>query len=331
MASAFVTYVKGVYHLDTYCIASIRRQRKTFTDLGELAVYLHRLATGNDVPQSDSPTVIAVLDAYIDYATRVKKAAPAYIRRMNTAKIALSSLYRVTVDTLNKNRFDSYVQDRLNTVKPSTVKAEYVLLHAALEHALSRDAIERNPLANYWKGIKPQHVVNEVPSIQQIATIFNALPDTDTQKAIYFLLATGCRVNDLITLRASDVVRNNGTMSVRFRHAKFSRERVVEIPALPFELPASGHAFCYHGRPWRAENLLRKLQHTCMQVHAPVINVHDLRRSHATYSLASGESQYSVMARCGWKSLAMVQRYVQIAPQYRHEGQWLPVFSESRA
>jgi len=217
----------------------------------------------------------------------------------------------VFVDDINKSCFDRYVAYRKNqNVGLGIIKKEYNFLSAALTFCVSRDIISVNPLIGFWKGITIKTNVPDVPKIETLQKIFDNLPDDDTRKAFWFILAVGCRASEFSTLMSEDI--KNGT--IRFwRVQKGGYERSVKLPDLPFQFNSEEFAFTLQKRQWLKETLCRRIQKSCKMIGVPKINIHTLRHTHATYSLANGDNIYDLMQRCGWKSLQMVQRYVTIS------------------
>ncbi len=169
-----------------------------------------------------------------------------------------------------------------------------------------------------YKLPKITHQVPEVPTPEQIQQIFDNLSgetddDTiDTKKAFYFYLSTGCRFSEGAFLRVSDISNN----LIKFhRETKRGYTRYCPFPALPFDLPKKGLVLTRLGKPWKENALIKRIQRACAAVNCHKIQIHTLD-AHATYSLALGDNVYDLMSRCGWKSFAIVEQYVESARQY---------------
>ncbi|MCX7004616.1 MAG: tyrosine-type recombinase/integrase [bacterium] len=227
----------------------------------------------------------------------------------------------VLVDQISKSVFDQYVLWRKEQgVSVSTVHHDFVVLHAAIEHAVSRDLLDVNRLRGYWKGTRIVTKTIEAPSPAELKAVMEAL-GPDARKLFWFLCTTGCRVSEACELQAEDV----GADCIRFwRGVKGGNERHAPRPAFPFDLPIAGHAFTLRGNPWKRENVLHTLWKACRLAGVKRFCVHALRHANATYSIANGEDVYSVMARCGWQSFSVMQRYVAVARRYQNCGEFVP-------
>ena len=222
-----------------------------------------------------------------------------------------------------RSMFDRYVQERTRDgVGLATVRKEYAVLCAAMSHAESRGMIEANPLRNFFRGLRVASHVPDVPSPQDLQKIMDALPCADARRLFYGLLVTGARITEAASLRGEDV---SGTVIHFRRGVKFGFARVCVLrQALPFDVPARGHVFTYRGKPWLRSSFLHMVWRACRKAGVARISPHTCRHAHATYSQANGEPVYTVMARCGWRSFGIVQRYVSISERYRGVAEWLP-------
>jgi len=145
--------------------------------------------------------------------------------------------------------------------------------------------------------------------------VFDKLPDDDTKRAVYFLLATGCRVGAMIALRADHVTV---TGKLEFREGvKGNWTYRRDMPELPYRLPTHGLLFTRDGARWAESVLLRRVQRACIKAGVPEITLHTLRHAFCTYQLAAGVPSAQVMWLGGWRGLQMVDRYLDKSNEYR--------------
>jgi len=227
-----------------------------------------------------------------------------------------------SVDQLTRSLFDQYAAARTAAgIHMSTVKKNYSILCAALNFGVSRELIARNPIAGFFRGVRIAEKIIEVPMPDALARVMAALPHSDARRLYWFLLASGCRISEAIALDVADV----GADFIHFhRDCKGGYERHAPAPAFPFTLPASGLVFALHGHRWRRDVFGNLLWRACQRAGVARFSPHCLRHSHATYRLASGTPVYSIMAHCGWRSLAIVQRYVSVSCRYQNAGEFIP-------
>ncbi len=234
----------------------------------------------------------------------------------------------IFADDLSFSFIDSYIQHRRNakriSAKPisgQTVLNEFRALHSALNWCVSRSIIKKNPIRGY-KFDTIVHYLPDLPTPKEIQKIFDNLCDYDTKKAIYFILATGCRASEFCALRKEDCRE-----TIKFhRDTKGRYTRYAPMPDLPFDLPEKGLAFTREGKVWNKNILLRRLHKACETADVHKVNIHTLRHCYATYQLALETNVYEIMSAGGWKSFAVFQRYVDAARRYDITS-YLPKFS----
>lgn len=326
-----ITCTNGRWFVD-FTLAG-RRYRERFADRAQAEIRKMEIAraraTGDPVgvPNVSVGDIVARWEAWLDTRER----SPQYRKRISVAKRALAPVLALKLRMLSKTAFDNYVAMRKAAGRAgNTIGAEFRVLHSALEFAVSRDVIARNPLAKY-RLEKPKERVPEVPSPESLQRIFDAVrgsSDADRGACLrfyWFALATGMRFSEIVAARGEDV--RNGVLTII---GKGGYQRAVTLPALPFAIPESGHILVNdRGAKWKHRVLLNRLQGACVLANEPVINLHTLRHAHATFSLAMGQSLHEVMSRCGWRSFSVMQRYVTLSRQWRISG-FVPNLTQSR-
>ncbi len=268
------------------------------------------------------------IDSKVSTGTR----SAAYLRSLkyrarNVLDFALSQGI-VFADDLSFSFIDNYIIYRRNAkrisakpIRGQTVLNEFRALHAVLNWCVSRSIIKKNPVQGY-KFDTIVHYLPDLPTPKEIQKIFDNLCDLDTKKAVYFILATGCRAGEFCALRCEDCRE-----TIKFhRDTKGRYTRYAPMPDLPFELPEKGFAFTRDGFPWHERTLLTRLQNACKMAKVHKITIHTLRHCYATYQLALETNVYEIMSAGGWKSFNVFQRYVDAARQYNISG-YLPEFS----
>lgn len=322
--------VNGVWLLDL-TIAG-RRLREKFCDKAQAEMRVLEIARARAageqivVPNVSVADIMTRWEAWLDTQER----SPQYRKRIGVAKRALAPVLGLKLRMLNKNVMDNYVAMRKQAGRAgNTIGAEFRVLHSALEFAVSRDIIPRNPIAKY-RLERPKERVPPVPSPDELQRIFDAVAgssEADRMACLrfyWFALATGMRFSEIATARGEDV--RNGVLVVI---GKGGYQRLVTLPQLPFDIPARGNILVNaRGEQWKHRTLLNRLQGACVLAGLPVINIHTLRHAHATFSLAMGQSLHEVMSRCGWRSFSVMQRYVTLSRQW-HITSFLPELTKN--
>jgi integrase len=279
------------------------------------AVERARLVTGGAVVDER----LSVGDVYARWVDWVRdNKAHKYWMRCRTAWLPLRWILSnggQYVTRLNLQVLDRYIkQRRAAGLAAQTVHNECRSLVACLNWARSRGIVAENPLAAYKPAARIEHVVPEVPTPAELQRIFDHLPDDDTRKALYGLLALGCRVGAFRALRAEHITATGMLNFVDEVKGGQSYRRT--LPAFPFELPTKGWLFARHGEQWREEVLLRRLHKACAAARVAKINLHTCRHAAVTYLLAGGVPSATVMGMTGHRTLQMIERYLDRSKEY---------------
>lgn len=298
------------------------RVRRTFRTRTEAKNWLRdmgsRAARGEAVKRSTA-TVEGCYDSWREWL--VQRRAASYVKRCDSACAVflpwLKSRGHTLVAKLDLRVIDKYERARREQGKAAqTVLNECRTLCACLNWSASRGLIERNPLAAFKPPDRIKHDVPAVPTPGELQRIFDNLPDDAAQRGFYGLLILGCRFASFASLRAEHVTpggRLEFTVDV-----KGGRGYRRDLPALPFALPREGVLFPNEsGGRWAEVTLLRRVHRACDAAKIRRIRLHTLRAAMCTYMLANGEPSTTVMAAGGWRTLRMVEKYLDKSKDYR--------------
>ncbi len=279
-------------------------------------------------------TIANCIDRWITFL-RQRGRQPAYLDRID---VALNNIIPFlnqrgieTVGKLNKTTIDDYYAYRRKLGrKDQTILNEYRVVNSAINWAVSRDIVEKNPI-NGYRFDQIVHEIPEVPMPEDIQKIFDHLTDDDTRSIFYYILAMGSRFGETVALTAENIDAGNNTVAYNKSVKGGDRyRRTAKLRPMPFEFPARGRLFTLEGRPWLNRTLLSRIEGACALAGLPKITVHTLRHAHATFELAAGNQTSSIqalMARCGWRTMHMVSRYMEKSRTYElKDGHYLPTW-----
>jgi len=279
------------------------------------AVERARMATGG-APVDEKLTLADLYAQWLEWIADNK--APAYWVRCRAAWKPLQWLCAnggQFVARMNLQILDRYTKQRRQAgMAGQTVHNECRALTACFNWARSRGIVADNPLAAYKPSAKIEHKVPEVPSPSELQRIFDHLPDDDTRRAFYGLLALGCRVGAFRALRAEHVTVTGMLNFIADVKGRQSYRRT--LPEFPFDLPAAGYLFTRAGEQWREENLLKRVRTACAAAGVAQITLHTCRHACVTYLLANGTPSAAVMGLTGHRTLRMIERYLDRSKEY---------------
>jgi integrase/recombinase XerD len=141
-------------------------------------------------------------------------------------------------------------------------------------------------------------------------------PELRTWTLLLLLLDTGCRINELLTLRSVDVDMDNCLLTV---DGKGSRKRKVpfsiELRKVLFrygKIKSNGYFFCCrHGSKLMYRNIYRDIIKMCRKVGITKrVHCHLTRHTFACHFMKNGGSIYSLSRILGHSSISTTQTYV---------------------
>ena len=135
--------------------------------------------------------------------------------------------------------------------------------------------------------------------------------------AIRLILLTGCRRNEILTLRWDDIDRTAG--DIQLRDSKTGARRVPLTPAVEWVLERIPRI---EGNPWiitgqnpgdRLKNLDMIWQRVRRRAGLDEVRIHDCRHSYASRALALGEGIPVISELLGHKKFSTTARYAHLA------------------
>jgi len=132
--------------------------------------------------------------------------------------------------------------------------------------------------------------------------------------AIRLLLLTGCRLNEILTLKWENVDVKRGLLHLP--HTK-TGERDVYLGSAAVELLKKAPRLSEWVIPGRDPsrplvNLTSFFRRICQEAKLKDLRIHDLRHTHASFGVGSGLSLYLVGGLLGHKQAATTQRYAHL-------------------
>jgi integrase len=180
--------------------------------------------------------------------------------------------------------------------------------------------LERSPAAGVEKFKTPPHrerylTKEELP---RFLKALDELEDRDAAAALSLALYTGCRRNEVMSLKWDQVRLDEGriylpvTKNGRSRSVLLNPRAVKVLEELKergksgehlFPSPRSGTKLPYR------RDMRKTFANVCKAASITGLRIHDLRHSFATLAIQGGASLYDVQKLLGHQDIAMTQRY----------------------
>lgn len=202
------------------------------------------------------------------------------------------------------------------------------LLRRMLSMAIEYDLIEKNPLAKFAlfnHDNKVEHYLTD----EQLCNLMDVLR-TDDNRAVcniaILLLGTGCRLNEILTAKKSDIDVENRVLKIAAINAKGKRVRSVPLNDASLDIilkqfddtkgyVAIGEDFLFinhkTGKPY--QTIMKVWSRLRNKAGLPHLRIHDLRHSFASFLVNSGRTLYEVQQILGHSQSIVTERYAHLS------------------
>jgi site-specific recombinase XerD len=253
---------------------------------------------------------------------------------MFAVTICLEWHERSGATTITRDSVRAWIADMLdNGAAPATARVRQQAIMSYAKWLLTEGEIDANPLV----GLAPPKLHAKVTAAlddDQVAAMVracqgNTLADRRDEALIRFMVETGTRATETVTLRAEDVDLVKRVAIIRKgkggdgRVVPFSTNCAAAIDkylrlrrrqGMPMDGPlwvgVGGKTFGYYG-------LAKTLKTRARVAGVPDFHVHLTRHTAATRWLRQGGSEGGLMAVAGWKDRSMLDRYTRASATER--------------
>ena len=198
------------------------------------------------------------------------------------------------------------------------------LLKHAFNLAIDWEMAETNPVSRvplFHEDNKIEYYLND-EQLQSLLAVLRTDESRPVCMIALFLLSTGCRLNEVLSAKWSDVDLEKGNFTVRALNSKSKRLRSVPLNESALEIlhqldtrakfeyvfinQKTGKPYVNIAKVW---NRLRK------QARLPHLRLHDLRHQYASFLVNSGRTLYEVQQILGHSDPKVTMRYAHLSTQ----------------
>lgn len=221
----------------------------------------------------------------------------------------VSSIGRVKVD-----EFILSLKDRRNS--GGTINRKLAALSRMLRTAVELGVIQSKPMIPHQREAEGRERYLERQEVDAIVETLRLWSKDDHADLVEFLVATGCRVGEALSLSWGDV--KQGTVTVVGEKAKTSKTRHIPIPAAVVavlerrRLTEARGPFASVTYPSFRHQFERALGHLGLDEDGVVI--HTLRHTTASWLAIAGVDIYRIMQFMGHSNVKTTQRYAKLSP-----------------
>ena len=202
------------------------------------------------------------------------------------------------------------------------------LMKHALNLAIDWGMLDKNPVARvslFFEDNKIEHYLND-NELERLLTVLHANRNSPVSLIALFLLSTGCRLNEVLSAKWSDVDLDKGVFTIRATNSKSKRLRAVPLNGTALEvlkqLDTQGrfdHLFINRktGKPY--VNITKVWQRLRTAAGLKHLRLHDLRHQYASFLVNNGRTLYEVQQILGHSDPKVTMRYAHLSTRALQE------------
>ena len=261
-------------------------------------------------------------DTYLPYAKVHKRSWQRDVQLFARLRKAFGA---VRLDLIEKRKVAVF---HANLVKEEGLSASSAdhhpkLLRRILSMAIEYELIEKNPLAKFTlfnHDNKVEHYLTD----EQLCQLMDVLR-TDANRTVcniaILLLGTGCRLNEILSAKKSDIDIENRILRIAASNSKSKRVRTVPLNDASIDIilmqiedtKGYDYLFINHqtGKPYTT--VMKVWTRLREKAGLPHLRLHDLRHSFASFLVNSGRTLYEVQQILGHSQSIVTERYAHLS------------------
>ena len=197
------------------------------------------------------------------------------------------------------------------------------LLRRMFSMAIEYELIEKNPLAKFGL-FNHDNKVEHYLSDEQLVQLMDVLRTDDNRTVCniaILLLGTGCRLNEILTVKKADIDVDNRVLKIAASNSKSKRVRTVPLNDASIDIvlkqfeDTKGHDYLFinhqTGNPYTT--IMKVWTRLRNKAGLPHLRIHDLRHSFASFLVNSGRTLYEVQQILGHSQSIVTERYAHLS------------------
>lgn len=261
-------------------------------------------------------------DTYLPYAKVHKRSWQRDVQLFARLSKAFGS---VRLDLIEKRKVAVFHANLVKEEGLSHASADHhpKLLRRILSMAVSYELIEKNSMSKFTLFNHDNKVENYLDDEQLFRLM--AVLRTDANRPVcniaILLLGTGCRLNEILTAKKSDIDMDNRVLKIAAINAKGKRVRSVPLNDASLDIilkqmentKGYDYLFINHqtGRPY--STIMKVWTRLRNKAGLPHLRLHDLRHSFASFLVNSGRTLYEVQQILGHSQSIVTERYAHLS------------------
>lgn len=291
------------------------------------------IALGSD-PRAEEKARLAVLtfseffeQHYLPYVTPRKRS---WGRDEELYRLRIKAVFgHKRLNQITRQQIQSFHTALMNEgLAAATCNHHIKLMKHALNLAIDWGMLDKNPVARvslFFEDNKIEHYLND-NELERLLTVLHANGNSPVSLIALFLLSTGCRLNEVLSAKWSDVDLDKGVFTIRATNSKSKRLRAVPLNGTALEvlkqLDTQGrfdHLFINRktGKPY--VNITKVWQRLRTAAGLKHLRLHDLRHQYASFLVNNGRTLYEVQQILGHSDPKVTMRYAHLSTRALQE------------
>jgi len=282
----------------------------------QMEIQADKRAIPADARMLDRTTVLDLMQRYQDTVIPQKRCAKIEADMM--AAMMKCSWSRLTLSAVSAATFNTYRDDRLKTVKPSTVCREFSILQHMFNLAI-RDwgvPLQSNPFANVRRPRITGARERRVEGQEEMARLLAAAEKCNNHyiyPIMLFAIETGMRRSEILRVRWSDFDAKKRLL--RIPVAKNGHPRTIPLSSLAVAVLEAMPREEAQPFPVTANALRLAWGRLADRANVKDLRFHDLRHEAVSRLFERGLATQEVALVSGHRDMRMLHRYTHLRPE----------------
>jgi site-specific recombinase XerD len=261
-------------------------------------------------------------DTYLPYAKVHKRSWKRDVQLFARIKQAFGHL---RLDQVQKQKVAVFHAGLMENEGLSAASADHhpKLMRRMFSMAIEYELIEKNPLSKFSLFNHDNKVENYLDD-EQLGRLMDVLR-TDANRPVcniaILLLGTGCRLNEILSAKKSDISIANRVLRIAAINAKGKRVRSVPLNDASVDIilkqmedtKGYDYLFINHKTGTKLTTIMKVWTRLREKAGLPHLRLHDLRHSFASFLVNSGRTLYEVQQILGHSQSIVTERYAHLS------------------
>ncbi len=270
-------------------------------------------------PDNNTISLSEYFTQYIEYSQNYKA-----VKTANMDSDIISGFVEFTGDIkladVTRACVETYQQERLKTLSPVSMNIEFRHLRAFFNKAIELDYLVESPMRKMQQFKVPEKETPRFLESHQVQKLREAFRGDPLAPMVDFLLFTGARRGETVSLMGDDIDLRNGVIHFRGSKTKSKKNRMIrfkQFPALDKLIrslePRRGKpVFCsakYPDKPWDQDYVGQHISKVLTSIGMPWASTHTLRHTFASNLVQQGVPIWTVSQLLGHSSVTVTEKY----------------------